>query len=102
MRSRPAQNLLGVLFTAPLLCGQCANGAESESSSWPEPGELIEWDIPRMRLVEVAKDNRRVYCWSAALDHYKQPFALPDLHAQDCEFDGLRYGYAQPNQFNFY
>ena len=54
-------------------------------------------------LVELIKDNRKIYCWTVHLDKTGRP--IPPIHKQKtqyCEYDGFSYYYLNTNQVNFY
>ncbi|RDJ35353.1 MAG: hypothetical protein DWQ19_11095 [Crenarchaeota archaeon] len=54
-------------------------------------------------LVEIIRDNRKIYCWTVTLDKTGKPIKPPiPLQTTDCEYDGLRYNYMYPSQVNFH
>ena len=56
-----------------------------------------------LSLVELFKENRKIYCWSVCVD--RQGISIPppyELETEDCQFEGLKYMYLQPNQVNFW
>jgi len=54
-------------------------------------------------LVELFKDNRKVYCWSVCVDPSGRPIAYPfKTVKEECVYEGLKYSYMQPNQVNFF
>lgn len=55
-------------------------------------------------LVEMYKDNRKIYCWARCekKDGEVIPPPYEKLNAETCEYEGLSYLYMQPNQINFY
>lgn len=56
-----------------------------------------------LSLVELFKDNRKIYCWSVCVDDRGRPIQSPyDLETEDCQFEGFKYLYMQPNQVNFF
>lgn len=56
-----------------------------------------------LSLVELFKDNRKIYCWSVCVDDQGRPIPLPyELVTEDCQFEGLSYLYMQPSQVNFF
>jgi len=54
-------------------------------------------------LVELLKDNRKIYCWTISLDKEGKPISpeVP-MKAEDCSYDGFAYHYMYPSQVNFY
>ena len=56
-----------------------------------------------LSLVELFKDNRKIYIWSVCVDHRGRPIPSPyEMDTEECEFEGFNYLYMQPNQVNFY
>lgn len=56
-----------------------------------------------LSLVEIFKDNRKIYIWSVCVDKRGRPIPAPyKLKTEQCEFEGFNYSYLQPNQINFY
>jgi hypothetical protein len=56
-----------------------------------------------LSLVEIFKDNRKIYIWSVCVDRRGRPIPAPfDTETEECEFEGLDYLYMQPSQVNFY
>lgn len=56
-----------------------------------------------LSLVEIFKDNRKIYIWSVCVDKRGRPIPAPyKLKIEQCEFEGFNYSYLQPNQINFY
>lgn len=56
-----------------------------------------------LSLVEIFKDNRKIYIWSVCIDRRGRPIQAPfDMETEECEFEGLDYLYMQPSQVNFY
>jgi hypothetical protein len=54
-------------------------------------------------LVELLKDNRKIYCWTIALDKSGKPIPpIVELPSEDCVYDGFNYHYMYPSQVNFY
>ena len=56
-----------------------------------------------LSLVELFKDNRKIYCWSVCVDDRGRPIPSPyELETEDCEFEGFNYSYMQPSQVHFF
>lgn len=56
-----------------------------------------------LSLVELFKDNRKIYIWSVCVDRRGRPIAAPyEIDTEECNFEGFNYLYMQPNQVNFY
>jgi hypothetical protein len=56
-----------------------------------------------LSLVEVFKDNRKIYIWSVCVDERGRPIALHnDIKTEQHEYEGFIYQYLQPNQIDFY
>lgn len=56
-----------------------------------------------LSLVELFKDNRKIYIWSVCVNRKGQPIPAPyEMETEECEFEGFNYLYMQPNQVNFY
>lgn len=56
-----------------------------------------------LSLVEIFKDNRKIYIWSVCVDASGKPIPSPyEMETEECEFEGFSYNYLQPNQVNFY
>lgn len=56
-----------------------------------------------LSLVEIFKNNRKIYIWSVCVDKEGQAISSPyDTETEDCQFEGLNYLYMQPNQVNFF
>lgn len=54
-------------------------------------------------LVELIRDNRKIYCWSVTLNKEGKP--IPPVHKQPhdkCEYEGFKYQYIYPASVNFY
>ncbi len=54
-------------------------------------------------LVELIRDNRKIYCWTITLDKKGRPIApkVP-VKVEDCIYDGFQYRYMYPSQVNFH
>jgi len=54
-------------------------------------------------LVELMKDNRKIYCWSITLDKQGRPID-PQIRGktEECQYDGFKYQYIYPSQVNFF
>jgi hypothetical protein len=56
-----------------------------------------------LSLVELFKDNRKIYCWSLCVDRRGRPIPSPyDVQTEQCHYEGFDYLYLQPNQVNFF
>lgn len=56
-----------------------------------------------LSLVEIFRENRKIYCWSVAVDDNGSAMVPPyDIEIEDCQFEGLNYIYLQPNQVSFF
>lgn len=56
-----------------------------------------------LSLVELFRQNRKVYIWSLCVDREGKPIPSPyDNDTESCEFEGFNYLYLQPNQINFF
>lgn len=56
-----------------------------------------------LSLVEVFKDNRKIYIWSVCVDFDNKAIVAPfESNTERCEFEGFSYLYLQPNQIDFY
>lgn len=56
-----------------------------------------------LSLVEIFKENRKIYIWSVCVDKRGRPIPFPfEEEIEDCEFEGFNYSYMQPNQIYFY
>ena len=56
-----------------------------------------------LSLVELFKDNRKIYCWSVCVDKEGHPIASPyNSETEDCNFEGFNYLYMHPSQVNFF
>jgi len=55
-------------------------------------------------LVELLKENRKLYCWTLTTtkDGEAVPNSLQEPVAESLEYEGLRYGYLQPQDVNFF
>lgn len=54
-----------------------------------------------LTLAETFKDKRRIYCWSVTTDRDGRPLEMK-RDAEECEFEGFKYRYLQPNQIKFF
>ena len=54
-------------------------------------------------LVELIRDQRKIYCWTITLDKNGKPTAprVP-VKTEGCTYEGLQYQYMYPNQVNLY
>lgn len=56
-----------------------------------------------LSLVELFKENRKIYIWSVCVDRRGRPIPAPyDMETEECEYEGFNYLYMQPSQVNFY
>jgi hypothetical protein len=56
-----------------------------------------------LSLVELFRDNRKVYCWAVNVDADGRPLrAAYTKQSEDCTYEGFNYCYMQPSQVNFY
>lgn len=56
-----------------------------------------------LSLVEIFKDNRKIYIWNVCVDHRGRPLETPyEVETEKCNFEGFNYLYMQPSQVNFF
>jgi hypothetical protein len=56
-----------------------------------------------LSLVELFKDNKKIYIWTVWVDEQGKPCDPPyEIETEECVFEGLQYSYMQPNQVDFY
>lgn len=56
-----------------------------------------------LSLVEVFRDNRKIYCWSVCIDRAGNPIEAPyEVEVEKCTFGGLTYNYMLPSQVNLF
>lgn len=56
-----------------------------------------------LSLVELFRDNRKIYVWSVCVDRQGHPIPSPyDVEVEQCQYEGFQYLYMQPNQVNFF
>lgn len=56
-----------------------------------------------LSLVEMFRDNRKIYCWSVCVDRNGHSIEFPyESEIEHCQFEGFDYLYLQPNQVNFF
>ena len=56
-----------------------------------------------LSLVELFKDNRKIYIWTVWVDEEGKPSSAPyEMETEECYFEGLQYSYMQPNQIDFF
>jgi hypothetical protein len=56
-----------------------------------------------LSLVELFKDNRKIYCWTVAVTKEGTAVKTPvKEEGEDCVFEGFRYTYMDPKTVNFY
>lgn len=57
----------------------------------------------QLSLVEVFKSNRKIYCWSLAVDKENKPVETPYISdSHPCFFEGFKYLYLTPANVFFY
>ncbi len=57
-----------------------------------------------LSLVEIYRHNRKMYCWTVAVDRDGKPIPSPfqETKYEDHEFQGFRYRLMNPKTVNFY
>ena len=57
-----------------------------------------------LSLVEVFRDNRKIYCWTVAIDKNGEAIEQPykETLMEECTFEGFRYTYMNPKTVDFY
>lgn len=56
-----------------------------------------------LSLIEVLKDNRKIYCWTVIKDKKGRPLASPyKSKSESCSYEGLQYSYVSPDRVSFY
>jgi hypothetical protein len=56
-----------------------------------------------LALIEVFRDNRKIYCWTAMVDERGCPIPpVYEIESHVCTFEGMKYNYMDPRQVNFY
>lgn len=56
-----------------------------------------------LSLVELFKDNRKIYCWAVNCNLHGEPIPYPyQREAEECKFEDLKYHYMNQSQVNFY
>jgi len=56
-----------------------------------------------LALVEVIRDNRKVYCWTLTVDKEGHPIPSPfQQEAEPCQYEGWHYSYMNPDQVKFH
>ena len=58
----------------------------------------------QLSLVEIFRDNRKIYCWTLVLDKAGKPTQGPYQKegVETCTYEGFEYRFMTPNQLNFY
>lgn len=52
-----------------------------------------------LSLVEIFREERKIYCWTVYLDRTGKPIEMPhDIKVENCSFEGFKYSYMQPSQ----
>ncbi len=55
-----------------------------------------------LSLVEIVKDNRKIYCWTLTLEG-SNPIPSPfQQETEPCDYEGFHYNYMNPDQVNFH
>jgi len=55
-----------------------------------------------LSLVEILKENRKIYCWTKITDKSGKPLYNPKFRGEDCDYEGFQYNYVYPDKVNFY
>lgn len=56
-----------------------------------------------LSLVEMFRDNKKIYLWSLCTDKQGNALSLPNNPSvEECVFEGFQYHYLQPNQVDFF
>jgi hypothetical protein len=56
-----------------------------------------------LSLIEVVRDNRKVYCWTLTVDRDGKPIPSPfDQETEPCQYEGFHYSYMKPDQVRFH
>jgi len=56
-----------------------------------------------LSLIEVLKDNRKIYCWTVIKDRNGNPISSPyKSKSEPCIYEDLEYSYVPPDKVNFY
>lgn len=56
-----------------------------------------------LSLVEILKNNRKIYCWTVVRD--RDGYAIPSPYknrGEYCTYEGFEYNYVYPDSVNFY
>jgi hypothetical protein len=56
-----------------------------------------------LSLIEVLKDNRKIYCWTVVKDRDGKPMSSPYKDkSESCVYEDLEYSYVPPDKVNSY
>jgi hypothetical protein len=56
-----------------------------------------------LSLVEIFRENRKIYCWTLTVDMTGKPIPSPfEGDVEKCNYEGFEYGMLQPDQVNFH
>ena len=56
-----------------------------------------------LSLIEVLKDNRKIYCWTVIRDKEGKAISSPyKTKSEPCVYEDLEYSYVPPDKVNFY
>jgi hypothetical protein len=56
-----------------------------------------------LSLVEIFRNNRKIYCWSLPTDEYDNPIDSPyEVDGENCMFEGFKYVYINSSKVSFY
>ena len=56
-----------------------------------------------LSLVEIFRENRKIYCWTLTVDLNGKPMPSPfEGDIERCNYEGFEYGMLQPDQVNFH
>ena len=56
-----------------------------------------------LSLVEMFRENRKIYLWSLCSDKQGNALPLPNNpQVEECVFEGFQYSYLQPSQIDFF
>lgn len=57
----------------------------------------------KLSLIEILKDNRKIYCWTVCTDRRGRPIDPPIEHQlHSCKHEGWEYAYMDPKQVKIY
>ena len=56
-----------------------------------------------LSLVEIFRENRKIYCWTLTVDRDDHPIPSPyPTEVERCSYQGFQYCYMNPDQINFH